>query len=133
MTNLVEKHSEHPEVGPSVKILGEATEALGGALMNLMMWVQNDLEMIPLYANRIQETFSEVTVAWLLLDGAVVALSKAKELPATHPDQAFYQGKRYSAQYYAQNILPNAIHRAKEISRADRSALDMPLAGFASI
>jgi alkylation response protein AidB-like acyl-CoA dehydrogenase len=133
MTKLVEKHSEHPELGPSIQILGEATQALGGALMNLMMWVQNDLEMIPLYANRIQETFSEVTVAWLLLDGAVVALSKAKELPASHPDHAFYQGKRYSAQYYAQNILPNAIHRAKEISRADRSALDIPLAGFASI
>jgi len=133
MGKLIEKHSEHPELGSSVKILGEATQALTGALMNLMMWVQNDLEMIPLYANRIQETFSEVTVAWLLLDGAVVAMGKLKELPEGHPDRAFYEGKRYSATYYAQNILPGAIHRANELKRADRSALDIPLEAFATI
>jgi hypothetical protein len=133
ITKTTTKLDGHPELGSSAKILGDAATALGESLMNVMMWSQTDLEMIPLYANRILETFSEVTIAWLLLDAAGVAMGKLKELPASHPDRAFYEGKRYSAVYYAQNILPNAIHRANELKRADRSALDIPTAGFASI
>jgi len=133
ITKLTTKLEGHPELGSSAAILNDATTALGESLMNVMMWSQSDLEMIPLYANRILETFSEVTIAWLLLDAAAIAMGKLKELPATHPDRAFYEGKRYSAVYYAQNILPNAIHRANELKRADRSALDIPTAAFASI
>jgi hypothetical protein len=47
---------------------------------------------------------SELVVGWLLLDAAVVAHDAGKALPESHPDHAFYTGKRYTATYFAHNL-----------------------------
>jgi hypothetical protein len=74
---------------------------------------------------------AETTIGWLLLEAAVIAEIAAVNLPADHPDRAFYEGKRYAAQYFAQNVLPGVVTKGQLIAREDRSALDIPAAAFA--
>ena len=89
------------------------------------------MEMVPTVANRFLEMMSETVVGWLLLEQAVIAEAASAKLAADHPDKAFYDGKRYAAQYFAFNVLPGVRAKAQMISREDRSMLDIPLAAFA--
>lgn len=123
---FVSEHKEHPELGPSVLQLGKAIESIQGSAMKLWGWFRgNDKEMVPLNANRFLDMMAETTVAWLLLDGARIALDKLADLPADHDDRKFYDGKRHSAVYYALNVLPDVITKGKMMANEDRSALEI--------
>ena len=91
------------------------------------------MEMVPAAANRFLEMMSETVVGWLLLEQAVIADAAGQKLAADHPDRAFYDGKRYAAQYFAFNVLPTVATKAQMIAREDRSALDIPLGAFAPV
>ncbi|HEX8952847.1 MAG TPA: acyl-CoA dehydrogenase, partial [Polyangia bacterium] len=131
---FVAKHAEHAKLGGEVKRLGAAQAALTKSAMKLLMWFQSgQLEMVPLVANRFLEMMAELAVSWLLLEGAVIADEKAKSVAAGHPDAAFYAGKIAAAQYYARNVLPGVEEKARQLDTEDRSALDIPDAGFASL
>jgi len=73
---------------------------------------------------------AETTIGWLLLEQAVIAEAALAKLPADHPDRAFYEGKKFSARYFAHNVLPGVVAKAQVIAREDRSVLDIPLAAF---
>jgi alkylation response protein AidB-like acyl-CoA dehydrogenase len=124
-------HAGHPALSAEVKTLGEAQEALMNATMKLMMWSQTGkLELVPLNANRFLEMMSEVTVGWLLLEGAVIAHDKKKALGDEHADGAFYAGKIAAAQYYARNVLPGAVAKSHLLAREDTTPIEIPDAGF---
>ena len=72
-------------------------------------------------------------VAWLMLDGAVIADEKLKAVDKAHPDAAFYGGKVQAALYYARSVLPAVELKAKQMLEEDRSPLDISDAGFASV
>jgi hypothetical protein len=91
------------------------------------------MNLVPLNANRFLEMMSEVAVAWLLLDAAVIADSKKGAVAAGHPDKAFYEGKVYAAQYYARNVLPGVEDKARLLGDEDKSALEIPDAAFATV
>ncbi|HVJ89529.1 MAG TPA: acyl-CoA dehydrogenase C-terminal domain-containing protein, partial [Labilithrix sp.] len=131
---FVAANSNHATLGPAVKKLGSAQEALAGTAMRLLMWFQSgQLSLVPLSANRFCEMMSELTVAWLLLEAAVIAdEAKAKVDPA-HPDHAFYTGKVASALYYARNVLPEVEHKAQLLASEDKSPLEIPDAAFATV
>jgi hypothetical protein len=76
---------------------------------------------------------SELTVAWLLLDGARIALLAKKKLPAGHPDVSFYEGKVQAALYYARNELPNVEQGARVMADEDRSPLETADGAFATV
>ncbi len=131
---FVAAQGTHPVIGASVKKLGGAAEALGGNAMRLLGWFQSgQMGLVPLYANRFLEMMSETAVAWLLLEGAVIAHEKAKTVAAGHPDEAFYAGKIAAALYYARNILPGVEDKARVLAEEDKSALDIPDAAFATV
>ena len=131
---FVAAHSGHATLGPAVKKLGAAQEALAGTAMRLLMWFQaGQLALVPLSANRFCEMMSELTVAWLLLEGAVVAETAKAKVAADHPDHAFYTGKTAAALYYARNVLPGVEHKAQLLADEDKSPLDIPDAAFASV
>lgn len=134
IATFVAATSAHPTLGPAVKKLASAQEAVAGTAMRLLMWFQSgQLALVPLSANRFCEMMSELTVGWQLLEGAVVA-EKAKESVAEgHPDAAFYAGKTAAALFYARNVLPTVPHKAQLLAEEDRSALDIPDAAFASV
>ncbi len=122
---FVTKHKEHPQLAASVAQLQKAQEAVAGSAMKFMMWnAQGKVERVPLAANRFLTMMSELTLGWLLLEQAVIALEKLGSASAA--DKAFYEGKRYSAQYFANNTLPHVAHLATVIGGDDESALLIP-------
>ena len=76
---------------------------------------------------------SELSVAWVLLEGASIAHEKVKGVAAGHPDKAFYEGKIAAALYFARNVLPGVEHKAMLMQEEDRTPLDIPDAGFATV
>ena len=131
---FVATHSNHATLGAAVKKLGAAQEALAGTAMRLLMWFQSgQLALVPLSANRFCEMMSELTVAWLLLEGAVVAEDAKAKVAADHPDHAFYAGKTAAALYYARNVLPGVEHKAQLLADEDKSPLEISDAAFATV
>jgi alkylation response protein AidB-like acyl-CoA dehydrogenase len=134
VAQFVQKHTGDTTLGTAVKTLSLAQEALGGCAMRLLMWFQTGkIAMVPLHANRYLEMMAETTVAWMLLEGAAIALEKKKGVAAGHPDAAFYDGKVAAALYYARNVLPGVELKAKLMSEEDTSPVDIADAAFATV
>jgi hypothetical protein len=134
VARFVSAQGDHPVLGAMVKRLGAAQEAFAGSALTLLSWFQSgQVAMVPLYANRFLAMMSEVAVAWLLLDGAVTAHEASKTVPAGHPDAPFYAGKVQAALYYARTDLPNVEQGARLMAEEDRSPLETPEAGFATV
>jgi alkylation response protein AidB-like acyl-CoA dehydrogenase len=131
---FVAQNQANPKLGAAIKRLGAAQEALAGTAMRMLMWFQSgQIALVPLSANRFCEMMSELTVAWLLLDAAVVADAALAKTDAGHPDHAFYTGKVASALYYARNVLPGVEHKAHLLGEEDKSPLEIPDAAFATV
>ncbi|MEZ4314758.1 MAG: acyl-CoA dehydrogenase [Polyangiaceae bacterium] len=134
---FVAANDKHPVLAPAVKELAAAQEAIGGMAMRLLMWFQTGrIALVPLAANRFLEMMSETAVAWLLLDGARIAVEKLASVPegdASARERSFYEGKKQAALFYARNVLPNVKKSAEVLSLEDTSALDIPTDGFATV
>jgi alkylation response protein AidB-like acyl-CoA dehydrogenase len=131
---FVAKNKDHAVLKDAVAILAQAMEALTGTGGKFMQWFGGGkMEMVPAVANRFLEMMAETTLGWLLLDAAVIAEAALAKLPADHPDRAFYEGKRYAAQFFAFNVLPGVAAKAQLVAREDRSVLDIPAAAFAPV
>jgi alkylation response protein AidB-like acyl-CoA dehydrogenase len=127
-------HRDHPVFKESIAALAAAMEALTACAMRFLGWFTGGkMELVPLSANRFLEMMSETTVAWLLLEQAVIADKAVAALPADHADRAFYAGKKYSALYFASNVLPGVPLKAQMIAKEDRTPLDIPADAFATV
>ncbi len=134
VAQFVQKHQADATLGPAVKVLALAQEALSGSAMRLLMWFQSgNVALVPLQANRFLEMMAETTVAWLLLEGAAIALEKKKGVAAGHPDVAFYEGKVAAALYYARNVLPAVELKAKLMADEDKTPIELSDAAFATV
>jgi len=128
---FVTEHRNHALYGAAVETLAAAQESMLQAAMALLGWSQSDkLRLIPLNANRFLSMMSELAMGWLLLDGAIIAEKIAERLAATHPDRSFYEGKRWSALWFARNVLPGVVHGAELMAREDASAVEIPEPAF---
>ena len=134
IAKFVAANAAHPTLGAAVKKLGAGMDAVAGTAMRLLMWFQSgQLALVPLSANRFCEMMSELTVGWQLLEGAVVAEQAMGKVAEGHPDAAFYAGKVQAALYFARNVLPGVEHKAALLAEEDKSPLDIPDAGFATV
>ena len=134
IAKFVAANSGHEKLGPSVKKLGAAAEAVGNSAMRLLMWFQSgQLALVPLAANRFCEMMSELVVSWLLLEGALVADKALAKTDAKHPDHAFYSGKIQAALYFARNVLPGVEFKAQLLGEEDKSPLEITDAAFATV
>jgi len=86
--------------------------------------------MMPLYSRRILTALSQLYAGRCILDQAVLAAKKAKEVGSDHYDYNFYYGKVLSARYYIMNVVPNVWCLSDIIELGDRSALKIPLESF---
>ena len=129
---FVAANKEHATLKDAVAVLGQAMEAMTATGGKFMQWFGGGkMEMVPTVANRFLEMMSETVIGWLLLEQAVIAETASAKLAADHPDKAFYDGKKFSALYFAYNVLPGVAAKAQLIAREDRTALDIPVAAFA--
>ncbi len=88
------------------------------------------MEMVPLYSRRVLTATAQLYAGSLILDQAIIADQKAKELEVDHYDYDFYAGKIASARYYLCNVVPNVISTASIIKNDDTSAIDIPVGSF---
>ncbi len=134
INKFVSEHADNEILGKEIALLGESVTALLGAAMRFLGWsTGGKLELVPLSANRFLEMMAQTTVAWLLLETAIVAADKGAKLAEDHPDHDFYLGKRHAAQYFARTELPIMLQSAKHLGLEDRSPLDIPNGGFGRV
>ena len=137
LATFISANEKHPVLGPAVKELAGAQEAVGGMAMRLLMWFQTGrIALVPLAANRFLEMMSETAVAWMLLEGARIACEKLASLPldeSSAKEHSFYEGKKHAALFYCRNILPNVKKSAEVLANEDTSPNDIPTEAFATV
>ena len=62
-----------------------------------------------------------------------IALRKLPETSNTHPDFAFYTGKKFAAQYFANNVLTTLPSRVRRLSSIDTLPVEIPDEAFATV
>jgi hypothetical protein len=130
---FVEANASNARLGPAIAELRKGHEAAGKILQVLMAWGgASKVALTSLSANRVLEAFAELAVGFMLLEGALIADAKLRE-GASGADQAFYTGKCFAAQYFALNVVPGVAAKAEILRHEDKSALEIPDAGFATI
>lgn len=136
---FVAAHSLQPGIGAEVRALGEAAGALEQATVSLMeFFMSGKIDQVSLVANTFLEAMSEVTIAYLLLEAALIAEqardAEEEELEEETPrqDVDFYTGKVMAAKFFVNRVLPTVHAKVTMLTADDRSALDMPDTGFSS-
>jgi len=120
--------NEHHHVfNALLSLLKRALTALVETHQLMGSWIKiQKMERIFAVSTRFLQMMSEVTVAWLLLDGAIVAHNALNGLnnESDEQGQEFYRAKIVSATFYINNILPNVFSTANIIALADDSAIE---------
>ncbi|WP_199243992.1 acyl-CoA dehydrogenase [Bacterioplanes sanyensis] len=113
--------SDFPALKPLVEQLTLSYQHLDQCLQQVGQWVKSkQLERIPTFSTRILHLMGDVTIGWLLLDGAMAATSALTQADKKHSD-AFYRGKLHSAQYFILNELPRSAFTLAVVSNDDAS------------
>lgn len=110
--------------------LGKALDAYKTMLKALAEYSQTNKSMIPLYSHRVLTATSQLFCGRQILDQAILADKKAKEVGQDHFDYKFYTGKVATAKYYMRNVVPNVWAVAEIVIDGDTSAIDVPLDVF---
>lgn len=131
---FIDANKEHPALKDSVASLARAHGAVGQSVMQFLGWFQGGkMGYIPLNAERFLEMMSELAVGWLLLEQAAISIEKLESVSESHPDHAFYLGKKFAAIYFATNVLALVPSKAKIIAAADNSPNEVPDEAFATV
>ena len=84
---------------------------------------------VGLNTTRLVYVLGDLTVAWLLLRGAEVALEKlGGEVSAA--DKSFYEGKVAAAQFFARNVLPKLAGERAIAENIDDSIMELDESAF---
>ncbi|HVM97942.1 MAG TPA: acyl-CoA dehydrogenase, partial [Candidatus Acidoferrales bacterium] len=135
---FVAENSNQVGIGAEVRALGSATEELERAAFSIMeFFMGGKIDQVTLVANTFLEAMAEVTIAYLLLDGARVAEQRRdteddEADDASRQDVAFYTGKIMAAKFFVNRVLPGVQAKVTTIVADDRSALDVPDTGFST-
>ena len=131
---FIMENKDNPDLQESIKHLQGAHEAVAASVMQFITWFKGgQIEHIPLAAEQFLRIMSELAVGWLLLDQASIALSKLPETSESHPDHAFYTGKKFAAQYFANSTLATLPARVQRLSAIDTLPVEIPDEAFATI
>jgi hypothetical protein len=132
--NFITENKDTPELEQGIGHLQAAHEAVAASVMQFIGWFKGGkLEHIPLAAEDFLTIMSDLAVGWLLLDQAAIALKKLPETSETHPDHAFYTGKKFAAQYFASSVLTTLPSRTQRLSEINTLPVEIPNEAFATI
>lgn len=119
-------HGEHPELGERVRNLLSVFNRVCEVALELNEKRKSDPLQWASYTYPALLCFSEVTMAWRLLDMAVIA-HRAME-GGTEND--FYRGKVFQATYFVDITLPSTLARAEVCLRQGREIVEIPEEAF---
>jgi alkylation response protein AidB-like acyl-CoA dehydrogenase len=132
--SFIMENKDVPELQEGIKHLQAAHEAVAASVMQFISWFKGGkIEQIPLAAEQFLTIMSELAVGWLLLDQAAIAVKKLPETSETHPDHAFYTGKKFAGQFFANDTLATLPARVQRLSAIDTLPVEMPVEAFATV
>jgi alkylation response protein AidB-like acyl-CoA dehydrogenase len=131
---FINANKESLELRHAIGHLQAAHEAVAASVMQFIGWFKGGkLQHIPLAAEAFLTIMSELAVGWLLLEQAVIALKKLEKVSPSHPDHAFYTGKKYAALHFAKSTLTTLPSRVQQLSTIDTLPVEIPVEAFATI
>ncbi|HZB50919.1 MAG TPA: acyl-CoA dehydrogenase [Mycobacteriales bacterium] len=105
------------------------TQAMVGALVGFLTSAQEDVRnvyKVGQNTHRLLLTLGDLTVGWLLLRQAAVAVQALDGGSASARDRAFYEGKVAAARFFATTVLPELTARRLITERTDNALMDLP-------
>ena len=130
MVDFYEANKGNEALSKEFSNLGKALDAYKDMLKALAGYSKTNVSMIPLYSHRVLTATSQLFCGRQILDQAVLADKKAKEVGLEHFDYKFYTGKVATARYYVRNVVPNVWAVAEIVIDGDTSAIDVPVEAF---
>jgi 3-(methylthio)propanoyl-CoA dehydrogenase len=130
MVDFYEKNIGNESLSKEFANLGKALNAYQDMLKALAQYSKSNVSMIPLYSHRVLTATAQLYCGRQILDQALLADKKAKELGPDHFDYKFYSGKVATARYYVRNVVPNVWTVAEIVIDGDTSAIDVPVEVF---
>ena len=123
---FLQENKENPQLGDKIEHLANvfkridqtATELKDKMTSDPLQWASNTYPALL--------AFSEITMAWRLLDMAIIA-SKAIERGKKND---FYIGKVLQGTYFADVTLPHTLATMETCLREGREVVEMPMRGF---
>ena len=145
MRKTVEEAGGHAEIADLAEKVGEAVSRLESTAENLKERIKAGGVMNAFsFAHPFLEIAGDVSVAWMLLWRAHVALPKLLKKTGTlempdvmekaqkNKEAAFYAGQWKTAAFFINKMLPGAMGKIDAVFGADTSVEDLPEAGFGS-
>lgn len=131
MYDFYQANKDNETLKKEFEVFIKAFKAMNKTLQIMQGYLgKGDFSMMPLYSHRILTALSQLYAGRCILDQAVLAAQKAKELGPDHYDYNFYTGKVMSARYYLLNVVPSVWLLTDIVELGDRSALEIPLESF---
>jgi alkylation response protein AidB-like acyl-CoA dehydrogenase len=124
---FLKKHQDHPELGHGVRTLAGAAKQLWTTAEEMKGRMKTDPLQWASYTYPGLMAFSEVTMAWRLLDMALIAYEPAQK----EGDQYdFYRGKIFQATYFVDTTLPHTVATMETCLRQGREIVNIPDIAF---
>ena len=115
--SFLSKASDYPQFSSDFIQLSASFEHFQTALAEVNRWVKSkQMHKIPAYSTRILHMMGDVTIAWLLLEGACTA---SNALSQNQGDADYLNGKVASAQFFVRNELAKSQFTLDVILNAD--------------
>lgn len=130
MVDFYEANKNHEALAKEFANLGKALTAYQDMIKALAGYGKTNPSMIPLFSRRVLTASAQLYCGRQILDQAVLADKKAKEVGPDHFDYNFYNGKVATARYYLRNVVPNVWSLAEIVIDGDTSAIDIPVEVF---
>ncbi len=121
-----EARRDDPAVGSGVRLLESVARGLWETAAEMAGRQASDPLQWASYTYPALLAFSEVAMAWRLLDMAAIAAGKA----GTGKQADFFRAKVLQAAWWVETTLPHTRVRAGLCTRAGRETMDMPDGGF---
>ncbi|WP_088227460.1 acyl-CoA dehydrogenase [Desulfosporosinus sp. FKB] len=130
MFDFYAANKDNEALSKEFAILGKALNSYQAMLKAVAEYSKTTINMIPLYSRRILTASAQLFCGRQILDQAILADKKAKEVGPSHFDYNFYTGKVASAKYYLHNVVPNVWTVSEIVIDGDTSVLDAAVEVF---
>jgi len=120
------KNLYHSALGGQIRTLSVVMEKLAQVVTEMSNRAKTDPLQWASYTYPALLCFGDVTMAWRLLDMAVIA----KERMAADKERDFFHGKVMQATYFVDTTLPITLGRLDTCTRNGREIVDMPEGAF---
>ena len=134
ITETVKGDSGNGALAQERELLGKALEDLQGMVAALGGWAMasqqdvTELYKVGLNTTRLLMATGDLVIGWLLLRQAEVALAALED--GAGKDQAFYEGKVATAQWFARNRLPLLAAERAVMEGTDDQIMKLPEEAF---